>query len=287
MTVPILERHEFDQLRGLIEGWCGLSLEDTKMYLVESRLRNVVMETGCATYGEFYRKARSGGGDLRDRIIDQMTTNETSWFRDAPFWDTVRQVILPEIIEQARRERRNRISIWSAASSTGQEPYTIAILLREMQRAGELRGFAAENFDVLASDISRSALSIAQAGRYDPISMRRGLEAQLRERWFTRDGRVSVISDDVRKLVRFERMNLLDPFEGLGSFDVVFVRNVLIYFAPRCKRSILAKARAVLREEGALVAGATETLELHCELFDVVRHGRSTFYRPKEEGSPR
>jgi chemotaxis protein methyltransferase CheR len=287
MTVPILERHEFDQLRGLIEGWCGISLEDTKLYLVESRLRDVVMETGCRSYGEFYRKARRAGGDLRDRIIDQMTTNETSWFRDAPFWDTVRQLIIPEAVEAAKQERRNRITIWSAASSTGQEPYTIAILVREMQRAGELRGFGAENFEIFATDISRSALSIAQAARYDPISMRRGLDAQLRERWFTRDGRVSVLSDDVRKLVRLKRMNLLDSFTGLGPFDIVFLRNVLIYFSQTCKRSILAKTKAVLREEGALVAGATETLELHCELFDVVRHGRSTFYRPKEEGSSR
>jgi chemotaxis protein methyltransferase CheR len=287
MTVPILERHEFDQLRGLIEGWCGISLEDTKLYLVESRLRDVVMETGCASYGEFYRKARSAGGDLRDRIIDHMTTNETSWFRDAPFWDTVRQVIIPDAIDAAKQERRNRVAIWSAASSTGQEPYTIAILLREMQRSGELRGFSAENFSIYATDISRHALSIAQAARYDPISMRRGLEAQLRERWFTREGRVSVLNDDARKLVKFERMNLLDSFVGLGPFDVVFLRNVLIYFSATCKRAILSKTRSVLREEGALVAGATETIELHCELFDVVRHGRSTFYRVKEEGSSR
>jgi chemotaxis protein methyltransferase CheR len=211
-----------------------------------------------------------------------MTTNETSWFRDAPFWETVRQVIIPEAIESAKQENRKQIAIWSAASSTGQEPYTIGILLREMQRSGELKGFSAENFDIYATDISRHALSIAQAGRYDPISMRRGLEAQLRERWFTREGRVSVLNDEVRKFVRFKRMNLLDSFVGLGPFDVVFLRNVLIYFSATCKRAILQKTKSVLREEGALVAGATETIELHCELFDVVRHGRSTFYRVKE-----
>jgi chemotaxis protein methyltransferase CheR len=282
MNVPSLERHEFDLLRGLIETWCGISLEDAKMYLVETRLREVVVETGCASFGEFYQKARTAGPSLRDRIIDDMTTNETSWFRDMPFWETMRQVILPEALEIARRESRPRISIWSAASSTGQEPYTIALLLREMERAGELRGYRADSFDILATDISRNALAIAEAGRYDPISMRRGLPLRLREEYFTRDGRISVLRDDVRKLVRFKRMNLLDSFGNLGVFDIVLLRNVLIYFAAAWKRNILAKTAQVMRSEGALAAGATETLELYSGDFDVVRHGRSTYYRLKE-----
>jgi chemotaxis protein methyltransferase CheR len=282
MNVPSLERHEFDLLRGLIETWCGISLEDAKMYLVETRLREVVVETGCSSFGEFYQKARTAGPSLRDRIIDDMTTNETSWFRDMPFWETMRQVILPEALETARRESRPRISIWSAASSTGQEPYTIALLLREMERAGELRGYRADSFDILATDISRNALAIAEAGRYDPISMRRGLPLRLREEYFTRDGRISVLRDDVRKLVRFKRMNLLDSFGNLGVFDIVLLRNVLIYFAAAWKRNILAKAAQVMRSEGALAAGATETLELYSGDFDVVRHGRSTYYRLKE-----
>ena len=282
MTVPILNVREFEQLRALIEGWCGISLEDSKMYLVESRLRAVVIETGCATFGDFCLKARGAGPELRDRIIDDMTTNETSWFRDGQLWTTVREVILPDAIELARAQGRSRVAIWSAASSTGQEPYTIAILLREMERAGELHGFRAESFDILATDISRAALSIAEAGRYDPISMHRGLDPIYRERWFEKSGRVSCLRDDVKKLVRFRRMNLLDPFGALGPFDVVFIRNVLIYFSTACKRQILAKTRAVLRPEGALVAGATETLEIYSEQFDVVRHGRSTFYSVKE-----
>jgi chemotaxis protein methyltransferase CheR len=282
MNVPSLERHEFDLLRGLIETWCGISLEDAKMYLVETRLREVVLETGCASFGEFYQKAKSAGAQLRDRIIDDMTTNETSWFRDMPFWETMRQVIIPDSIERARQDGRQRIAIWSAASSTGQEPYTIALLLKEMERSGELKGFRADSFDVLATDISRNALAIAEAGRYDPISMRRGLPLRLREEYFERDGRISVLRDDVRKLVRFKRMNLLDSFGNLGVFDIVLLRNVLIYFAAAWKRNILAKTRDVMRAEGALAAGATETLELYSGDFTVVRHGRSTYYRVKE-----
>jgi chemotaxis protein methyltransferase CheR len=282
MNVPSLEKHEFDLLRGLIETWCGISLEDAKMYLVETRLREVVVETGCATFGDFYHKAKSAGPTLRDRIIDDMTTNETSWFRDAPFWETVRQVIIPESIERAKWEGRTRVTIWSAASSTGQEPYTIALLLKDMERTGELHGFRAEQFDILATDISRNALAIAEAGRYDPISMRRGLPLRMREDYFHRDGRISVIADEVRKLVRFRRLNLLDSFGNLGVFDIVLLRNVLIYFAATWKRNILKKATEVMRSEGVLAAGATETLELYSNDFNVVRHGRSTFYRLKE-----
>jgi chemotaxis protein methyltransferase CheR len=282
MNVPSLEKHEFDLLRGLIETWCGISLEDAKMYLVETRLREVVVETGCATFGDFYHKAKSAGPTLRDRIIDDMTTNETSWFRDAPFWETVRQVIIPESIERAKWEGRTRVTIWSAASSTGQEPYTIALLLKDMERTGELHGFRAEQFDILATDISRNALAIAEAGRYDPISMRRGLPLRMREDYFHRDGRISVIADEVRKLVRFRRLNLLDSFGNLGVFDIVLLRNVLIYFAATWKRNILKKTTEVMRSEGVLAAGATETLELYSNDFNVVRHGRSTFYRLKE-----
>jgi chemotaxis protein methyltransferase CheR len=283
MNVPSLERHEFDLLRGLIETWCGISLEDAKMYLVETRLREVVVETGCSTFGEFYQKAKVAGSTLRDRIIDDMTTNETSWFRDMPFWETVRQVVIPDAIERAQQDGRLRISIWSAASSTGQEPYTTALILKEMERTGELRGFRADSFDILATDISRNALAIAEAGRYDPISMRRGLPLRLREEYFARDGRISVLREDVRKLVKFKRMNLLDSFGNLGVFDVVLLRNVLIYFAAAWKRNILAKTRDVMRSEGTLAAGATETLELYSTDFTVVRHGRSTYYRLKEK----
>ena len=282
MTVPVLDKQEFDLLRTLIQSWCGIALEDSKMYLVESRLRDIVIETGCTTFGDFYRKARNGGTALRDRIIDDMTTNETSWFRDGPFWETVRRVIIPDALEAARAEGRPRVAIWSAACSTGQEPYTIGILLREMERARELRGYRAESFDILATDISGAALSIAEAGRYDPISMHRGLDTFYRERWFEKSGRVSCVREEVKKLVQFKRTNLLDPFGALGPFDVVFMRNVLIYFSGVCKHATLAKTRRVLQPEGALVTGATETPELYSDEFDVVRHARSAFYRVKE-----
>lgn len=280
--VPTLERHEFERLRKLIQDWCGIALDDNKMYLVETRLRDIVMELGCRTYAEFYERAKSANPDLRDRIVDDMTTNETSWFRDRGFWETIRIALIPEVIERARQDGKTRISIWSAACSTGQEPYSIAILLREMERCGELRGWRADAFDIVSTDISKSALTIAEAGRYDAISIRRGLDAEHRDRYFDKEGRVFRIREDIRKMARFRRMNLLDSFAGLGAFDVVFLRNVMIYFSAECKGSILRKLNEVIRPEGSLIVGATETIEIYTDLYQAVRHGRSTYYRAKE-----
>src|SRR5262249_23763335 len=158
-------------------------------------------------------------------------------------------------IERARQDGRQRISIWSAASSTGQEPYTIALMLKEMERSGELKGFRADSFDILATDISRNALAIAEAGRYDPISMRRGLPLRLRAEYSPRERGSGVSRDDVRRVVRFKRMSLLASFGNLGVSAVVLLRTVLIYSAAAWKRNILAKTRDVMRHEGALAAG--------------------------------
>lgn len=280
--VPTLERHDFNQLRELIEDWCGIALEDNKLYLVETRLRDLVMELGCDTYAEFFRKAQRADRDLRDRIVDDMTTNETSWFRDELFWDMLRTHLIPAVAERAAQDNQTTVRVWSAACSTGQEPYSIAILLNEMQRSGELHGLAADSFRIVASDISRSALQIAKSARYDPISMRRGMQPALRDRYFALDGRVHVLREEVRKNVQFRRMNLLDPLSHLGLFDMVLLRNVLIYFSSDCKRRIVDKVSSMLVPEGALAVGATESPEVYTQALDTVRAGRCTYYRAKE-----
>ena len=256
------------------------------MYLVESRLREVVVETGCASFGEFYHKAKGAGPTLRDRIIDDMTTNETSWFRDMTFWETVRQVIIPESVERAQQRRA------ATRSRSGPRPARPA---RSRTRSGSscarwsarasCAATAPSSFDILATDISRDALSIAEAGRYDPISMHRGLEPlRLASATSTRAAAsrsCATRREEARALQAHEPARLVR--RTLGAFDIVMLRNVLIYFAARLQAdTILAKATEVLRREGALVAGATETLELYSDDFDVVRHGRSTFYRVKE-----
>jgi chemotaxis protein methyltransferase CheR len=277
-----LNDREFDRLRVLIEGWCGIALDGTKSYLVEARLRHLAVELGCATYMEFFERVRDARGELRDQIVDCMTTNETSWFRDRHFYDAVREQILPEVVERVCQDGRRRVRIWSAACSTGQEPYSLAILLLEMERRGELQGLGLESFGILATDICQSALILARRARYDPISMRRGLDPALRDRYFELDGRVAVLRDEVRKAVRFERFNLLDPMSGLGSFDLIFMRNVMIYFSRESKQRVLSSVLRVLRPESPFAVGVTETLELYTKEFDAVRSGSCTYYRAKE-----
>jgi chemotaxis protein methyltransferase CheR len=209
MRVPQIAKRDFERLRELIEDWCGIALEPQKTYLVESRLRELVMHHGCQTYGEFYELARRGDPELRAGIIDAMTTNETSWFRDPYWWEAMRAVILPEVIEAALREGRQRLRLWSAAASTGQELHSTSILLDEMHRSDELSGLSPGCFDLLGTDICRPALTIARAGRYDPHSMRRGLPRGLRDRHFQRAGSVWTLSEELRKRTRFEYLNLL------------------------------------------------------------------------------
>lgn len=277
-----LNKREFTHLRELIEGWCGIALDESKSYLVETRLRHLAVDLECRSYGEFYERARSGPTELRGRIIDSITTNETSWFRDPVFFDTLRASILPEVIEDTLNQGRRRIRIWSSACSTGQEPYSIGILLKEMERGGELQGMRADSFEVRGTDISQTALTLASNARYDPISMRRGLSPEQRESYFEKKGRVSILKDEVRKLVEYERFNLLEPMRRLGSFDLILMRNVLIYFSLESKRKVLANVAAALQPCARFAVGATETLELYCDDFQVVRDGICTYYRAKE-----
>lgn len=286
MSDLVLSDRDFERLRGLIEGWCGILVDHRKTYLIETRLRHLVGETGCTSYGQFYEQARCADPDLQGRIIDSITTNETSWFRDRGFYDCLRSRILPGIYERAREQGQRRIRIWSAACSTGQEPYSVAILLREMERGGELPALAARETELLATDVCQAALTIARAGRYDPISMRRGLPAGYRERYFEKQGRVATIAPEVRNAVEFRRFNLLEPMHGLGSFDLVLMRNVMIYFSAEVRKRVLSRVLHVLRPDAAFAAGATEAVEMYTRDYECIRDRSSTYYRPqrKEEG---
>jgi chemotaxis protein methyltransferase CheR len=277
-----LETGEFNLLRELIEAWCGISLDGTKEYLVETRLRHLVIELECRSYREFYDLARHCSPELRDKIIDNITTNETSWFRDPVFFDTLRNAILPDLIENAILDGRRRLKVWSAACSTGQEPYSLSILLHEMERRNELQGMRADSFEIWATDICQSALTLARNARYDPISMRRGLEEVLRERYFDKDGRVSLLRDEIKKPVRFERFNLLESMGRLGRFDLVLMRNVLIYFSAESKQRVLKAVAGILRPQAVFAVGSTETLEIYTDAFDMTRSGVCTYYRAKE-----
>lgn len=270
--------NEFKLLRDLIEKLSGICLGDEKVYLIETRLAGLLAECGCEDYGSFYRLvANDPSSRIRDKIVDAMTTNETLWFRDNHPFAILREKLLPALGEGLAVGNRFRIRIWSGACSTGQEPYSIAMTIHEHCRANP--SLRPDQFEILATDISPSALLLAKAGRYDQAAIARGLAEPMRDRYFHRDGNVWVVNDEVKRLVTFRKFNLQDPMEPLGHFDVVFMRYVAIYFADAFKQLIFKGVARLLAPEGHLVISAVESLRGISEDFRQLSHGGGSYYQ--------
>jgi chemotaxis protein methyltransferase CheR len=280
MPGEILQASEFRLLRDYIEKHCGIALGEEKAYLVETRLLGLLAEMGCTDFGTFYRLASTEcGTTLRDKIVDAMTTNETLWFRDGHPYTILREVLLPELSKQLKDGSRFRIRIWSAASSTGQEPYSIAMSVLEHCRLST--GLRPDQFEILATDISPSALFLAQSGRYDSSAMSRGMPDDLRSRYFREEKGTWVINDEVKNLVTFRKFNLQDSIESLGRFDIVFCRYVTIYFSDEFKRQIYSGLAKVLAPDGHLIISAVESLNGFSTAFNPLSHGSGTYFQCK------
>jgi chemotaxis protein methyltransferase CheR len=270
---------EFKLLRDFIEKHCGIHLEPEKMYLVESRLTALMVENGCDGFAAFCQKAIvDTTGSLRDKIIDAMTTHETLWFRDSGPYEILRD-LLGDLSGEIKSGRRSKISIWAAACSTGQEPYSIAMSVLESARSGS--GLRPEHVEILATDISPTALFIAQNGRYDPIAISRGLPADLRDRYFRQEGRVWILNNEVRKMVTFKKLNLQESYGWIGSRDIVFCRNVLIYFSEAFKRDILNRLTSTLKPSGYLFVGASESVSSYSSDYSMCKHPGGLYYKIK------
>jgi chemotaxis protein methyltransferase CheR len=259
MSPEAITSAEFRLLRDFIQEHCGICLGEEKAYLVEARLAGLLARHGCADFGAFCRLARNDASPaLREEIIDAMTTNETLWFRDAHPFTILREKLLPPLAGEILNRTRGRIRIWSAACSTGQEPYSIAMAVLDYCRTHP--GLEPFQFEILATDISPSALLLARAGWYDETAMRRGLPDDLRERHFHPDGAGWAVNEDVKRLVTFRKFNLQDSLEPLGSFDIVFCRYVTIYFADEFRRRIFAGIGRLMAPSGHLLISAVESL---------------------------
>jgi len=250
---------EYILMRKYIEEHCGIHLQDDKEYLIESRLSDLLAENGCRSFQEFHFKARTQDrtGELRDQIVDAMTTNETSWFRDKNVWDYLREVAVPNLTDMA--VRTGRAKVWSAAVSTGQEAYSLLMLLEEALAERGLATFL-DRIGIFATDISTSALSTAMAARYDTIAMNRGLPEGKKNRYFTRDGNFRIFDQELRKRVEFRRFNLQNKFMFPARFDLILCRYVSIYFSDVFKQELFEKMSEVLKPGGVLLLGATESL---------------------------
>jgi chemotaxis protein methyltransferase CheR len=261
---------------------CGLSLGEDKKYLLETRLARLLQEYQCDTYMDLYRRiAGATNPQLRDRIVDAVTTHETLWFRDDSPWTALRDRILPELTT-ATASRAGPIRIWSAGCSTGQEPYSIAMLVDDWCNTARLPGVTPARFEIVGTDVSTPALVLAMSGRYDAVSMRRGLTGpweRFRAAYFSTSGATSVVTPDIRARVRFTRHSLQDSFAELGRFDLIMMRYVTIYFSPEFKTELWPRISATLRPGGFFFLGAAETLLGQESRFQIERHERAYYYR--------
>jgi chemotaxis protein methyltransferase CheR len=273
--VTTITPSDFDYICDLVRREAAIVLEPGKEYLAENRLHPVARSQGLTSVEDLVRQLRGGSGELRGLVVDALTTNETSFFRDVHPWEALRTELIPQLIERA--SARRTLTIWCAASSSGQEPYTMAMLLRE-HFAQELDGWVVR---ILATDISPTMIERARTGMYSQLEVNRGLPAPMLVRHFERAGMQWQLVPEIRSMVEYRLMNLDDPagYARLPMFDLIFIRNVLIYFDVATKREILTRARDVLRPDGYLFLGSSETTLNVVEGFERVQSGKTICYR--------
>ncbi len=265
----------YDAFCQFLSSACGIILGDNKQYLVNSRLSGLMDEHGICSLTELVERLKgSPGSTLYVAVVDAMTTNETSWFRDAYPYEFLSQQLLPQA-EAANRALR----IWSAASSSGQEPYSISIVVDEYLNniSSSLRPVK-----IIATDISQTVLNEAKKGLFHQIALDRGISAARLNRYFESDGDLWAIKHEIKSRIDFREFNLLGSYGPLGKFDVVFCRNVLIYFSAEIKRDILRRIAGVLNPGGYLILGGAESMADYSDSFDVVRLKNGLVYQLKE-----
>jgi chemotaxis protein methyltransferase CheR len=262
---------EYDYLRKLLRERSGLVLSAEKQYLVESRLLPVARRAGLGGLSELVLRLKGANAEpLAAEVTEAMTTNESFFFRDKLPFEQFRDVILPVLL--AGRAAQRRIRIWCAAASTGQEPYSLAMILKEM--AGRVAGWRIE---IIATDISHEVLEKARAGIYSQFEVQRGLPIQLLVKYFNQIGDTWQIAPELRGMVQFRPLNLLGDFSHLGIFDLVFCRNVLIYFDQNTKISVLERIARITDRDGFLVLGAAETVVGLTETFKPLPERRGLY----------
>lgn len=271
-----LQDKEYVLFRDFLEQQCGIVLGENKQYLVKSRLGPLMQRFSVGSLSELVSKTLSPfERQLRSAVIDAMTTNETLWFRDTYPYELLKKQILPELEKTCRT-----VKIWSAASSSGQEPYSIAMTAMEYQQTRP--GAFSLGVNILGTDISNTMLEHCQRGEYDGLALSRGLSPERRSKFFEDSGKGMMrVKDPVRKNVSFRHLNLLDSYTLLGKFDIIFCRNVLIYFSADVKAKIIRQFAQSLNPKGYLFLGASESLSSVNSDFEMIRCNPGIIYRKK------
>jgi chemotaxis protein methyltransferase CheR len=271
----VVSAADYGFLAGLLRERCALVLEPGKEYLIKSRLTPLAQRHGLGAIGELLERLREpASGSLVTEVVEAMVTTETSFFRDIHPFETLKKTVLPKLIELRRAQRQ--LNIWCAASSSGQEPYSIAILLKEY--FPELAGW---RINLSATDISQEMLARSRAGRYSQVEVNRGLPTPLLLKWFRQEGGAWQLDEQLRAMINFTQLNLAQPWPAMPRWDLVFLRNVMIYFDIDVKKEILGRVSRVLCDDGYLLLGGAETtLHLH-DSFQRVQSLNSGFYELK------
>ncbi len=265
-----MRTEDFDFLAKLLKQRSGLMLTQDKVYLLESRLTPIARERGLAGLDELISKLRSSRDEgLMNDVTEAMTTNESFFFRDNTPFDLFRDHVLPML---EKRRTNKKIRIWCAAASTGQEPYSLAMILKE-----NWHKWQSWNIEIIATDISAQVLDKAKRGHYSQFEVQRGLPIQMLIKYFKQDGEVWKISDEIRRMVNYREFNLLDNFASLGQCDILFCRNVLIYFDQPTKSDVLGRMSQLLAADGALFLGSAETVLGITDKFRPVRSRRGLY----------
>ncbi|PJC86001.1 chemotaxis protein CheR [Vibrio sp. HA2012] len=275
MTAISISDQEYKDFSRFLESQCGIVLGNSKQYLVRSRLSPLVSKFNTGSLSDLLRDVVTGRNrELRVAAVDAMTTNETLWFRDSYPFSVLAEKLLPEVAQKKRP-----IKIWSAASSSGQEPYSIAMTILETQQK---RPGLIPNIAITATDISASMLDMCRAGVYDNLALGRGLSPERRRAFFEEAGGGKMkVKDNVKRMVNFRPQNLMESYALLGKFDIVFCRNVLIYFSPEMKSQVLNSIANTLNPGGYLLLGASESLTGLTDKFEMVRCNPGIIYKLK------
>lgn len=264
---------DFDLYRDLLREKSGLTLTQDKCYLLDSRLTPVARKWNFANLEGMTMALRAmPSPDLLKDIVEAMTTNETSFYRDSKPFDQFRDIILPHL-QKARPGKRVRI--WCAAASTGQEPYSLAMLIKE--NAAKLPGW---NFEIIATDIDTNVLDLAKRAEYSQFEVQRGLPIQMLMKYFEQKGDRWALKNDIKSMIQFKQFNLLDSMASLGKFDIIFCRNVLIYFDREMKAKVLQNMTALLPDDGFVILGGAETVLGITDSLKPMENTRGIYIKP-------
>jgi len=271
--------NEFTLLSKYIFDISGIFLSKGKEYLIETRLNPILEQSGSKNFHDLYNKSKNDfKKQIEKQIIDAISTNETYFFRDITPFEMIQQKLIPEYIEKISQKKKasQQIRIWCAANSTGQEIYSIAMILKEL-------GLDLDKYNIklFGTDISNAAISQATYGKYNKFEIARGLSQERIQRHFTKDADGWRINEDLRSMVSFKKMNLMEPFIGLGKFDFVFCRNVAIYFTQEDRKKLYSKIANVMDTNASLIIGATESLTNDTDLFMPQRYLKTVFYKKR------